>query len=37
MMRDSGGRPNHSSDEAMETWWSEGFGLFGFIFIYNLP
>jgi hypothetical protein len=28
MMRDNGGRPNRSSKEAMETQWSEGFGLF---------
>lgn len=35
MVRDIDGRPNRSSDEDMETCWSEGFGLFVFIIIYN--
>ena len=29
MVSDVGGRPSRSSDDAMETWWSEGLGLFG--------
>jgi hypothetical protein len=37
MELDNGGRPNRSSDETLETRWSEGFGLFVFMMIYNLP
>lgn len=37
MAQDSGGRPDRSSDEAVETRWSEGSGLFVFMIIYNLP